>query len=243
MPETIAGDCAEQMYLGNVLALDDPDVPVVAADDLAITVATISGGCAEAGFFDDLEATLDRLACHTMSSMAYLYAATTRPSTSSMATTSSTSRRATRRRWSRWNRSSPSSSPATVTPRCSTSPLSVGTCLFRGSQRSADPEDRPVYVTDCATPHQGEIFHNLVLDPAPGATYPGDTPVSALADQICVDAFASYIGTDFESSRLNILYFYPSAETWADGDRTVVCIVYGSEPEELLRGSVAQTGQ
>jgi hypothetical protein len=87
------------------------------------------------------------------------------------------------------------------------------------------------------------VFHNLVLESAPDATYPGDIPVSALADQICVDAFAGYVGTDFNSSRLNILYFYPNAGTWAGGDRTVLCIVYGSDPEELLRGSVAQTRQ
>jgi hypothetical protein len=105
------------------------------------------------------------------------------------------------------------------------------------------PKTAPSTSSTAPHPHHGEVFHVLDLESPPGATYPGDAPISTLADQLCIEAFDDYVGVDFASSRLNFLYFYPSTETWAIGDRAVTCILYGSDPEELIRGSVAQTAQ
>ena len=244
MPSTLAGDCAQRLYLGHVEPADDPDPLVMAPDDLALVAATISGVCADRGFFANLDAALDSMA---LRDDVIDGVPVRRDETNIVVVDGNDVIHLS------------SGDPATLVEMAPLitqlvtrhrnlevvdfNSLTVGTCLFRGAQRSDDPEDRPVYVTDCATPHQGEVFHELTFESPPGATYPGDASVSALADQICVDAFAGYVGIDFASSRLNFLYFYPSAETWSDGDRDVTCILYGSDPEELLRGSVAGTAQ
>jgi hypothetical protein len=244
IPNTLAGDCAQRFYLGNVTPVDDPNPLTMTPDDLAVAAATIGGVCADLGFFDDLDDALDAMGLRddviagipvrrddtnivVVDGNDVIHLSSSDPATL-VEMQPFISHLVTRQR-----------NPEVV----DFNTLAVGTCLFRGAQRSDDPEDRPVHVVDCATPHHGEVFHVLDFESPPDATYPGDAPISTLADQLCVDAFADYVGVDFASSRLNFLYFYPSAETWAIGDRAVTCILYGSDPEELIRGSVAQTAQ
>ena len=62
IPNTLAGDCAERLYLGHVAPLDDPDPLPMVPDDLAVVAATIAGVCADVGFFDDLDGAMDAMA-------------------------------------------------------------------------------------------------------------------------------------------------------------------------------------
>ena len=121
-----------------------------------------------------------------------------------------------------------------------TSPPAPNTVVW---QQFDLPDDRRTFVTDGSTPHQGELFHHGSVAGDPAAPYPGDAAVDADASKQCDDGFAPFVGIDFESSRFGYLYFYPSAETWADGDRGVECVLYGGDGEELLHGSMAGTAQ
>ena len=52
-------------------------------------------------------------------------------------------------------------------------------------------------------------------------------------DDRCPQLFASYIGIAFDVSRLEMLYLYPSEDTWGQGDRQIACIATGSDGEQL----------
>ena len=57
IPSTLAGDCAQRLCLGHVEPADDPDPLVMAPDEAyALVAATISGVCADRGFFANLDA-------------------------------------------------------------------------------------------------------------------------------------------------------------------------------------------
>ena len=117
--------------------------------------------------------------------------------------------------------------------------LAVGTCLFRAPSESGRDEDRLTFAVDCAAPHQGEVFHRFDLE---FPVYPGEQVAGAQAEQSCAAVFGDYIGIPAERSRLNFLYFYPSAGSWADS-HVVQCIVYGSTPDEYFRTSLLGAAQ
>ena len=50
-------------------------------------------------------------------------------------------------------------------------------------------------------------------------------------------AFRDYIGIPIERTPLNLVYYYPTAGSWADR-HVVQCIVYGSTPDEYFRTSL-----
>ena len=83
------------------------------------------------------------------------------------------------------------------------------------------------------------MYHRFTLDDAAGSAYPGDAAVQADADPVCTLTFADYVGLPYESSRLRFVYFYPSAETWNDDDRSVLCFLVGTEVDEVFTRSMA----
>lgn len=80
-----------------------------------------------------------------------------------------------------------------------------------------------VLVVDCAQPHEYEAFH--VFDHEAGADepYPGDTALFDYADTECQPPFEEFVGHDYQTSIWYITSLTPSEETWADGDREIVC--------------------
>jgi hypothetical protein len=62
MPNSFWGECAHRLWLGYVVAEDDPDPSMMAPEDLALFAATIGGACADGGFFADLDGALDDMA-------------------------------------------------------------------------------------------------------------------------------------------------------------------------------------
>ena len=58
-----------------------------------------------------------------------------------------------------------------------------------------------------------------------------------MAHDGCLERFEAFVGKDYESSSLDIATLYPSAESWQQSDREVVCAVYDVDAEKLT-GSV-----
>ena len=96
--------------------------------------------------------------------------------------------------------------------------LEVGDCFSAES----DQLDT-VLVVDCAQPHEYEVFH--VFDHPAGADepYPGDDTLLDFADTECQPPFEDFVGHDYQTSIWYITSVTPSEETWADGDREIVC--------------------
>ena len=117
--------------------------------------------------------------------------------------------------------------------------LRAGDCLLDpGVEQVVD-----VARVDCAAPHEFEVIGNVTLS---GAAYPGDAEVVADARAACEPVFASYVGDPYEDSPWFINVLTPTAETWADGERSATCLVFQFGEDLGVRrvtGSAAEAGR
>lgn len=90
----------------------------------------------------------------------------------------------------------------------------------------------------CDKPHDNETYAVFDLSVA---TYPQGDGMSELAHASCLEHFESFVGRDYDSSSLDITTLYPSADSWNEDDREVVCAVYDMELSKL-EGSVKNSG-
>jgi hypothetical protein len=112
--------------------------------------------------------------------------------------------------------------------------LEVGTCLNDVDQPLAqDLTDIPS--VPCNEPHQSEVFAEVTVD---SGEYPGVDSVTAQATSECMSEFGRFVGLDFAASRLNYHFYYPTASSWALGDRSIYCVVFdpGVETVGTLQG-------
>ena len=91
-------------------------------------------------------------------------------------------------------------------------------------------------IVDCAEPHTGEVFY---VEDLPDGDYPSDA--STLGETLCPDNFDAYVGTPYLESSLYVTQLYPTPETWADGDRQIVCLIVEENGGELT-GSAKDSG-
>lgn len=108
--------------------------------------------------------------------------------------------------------------------------LVVGTCILDDSSASTVTSVQSV---DCADPHDAEVFASILL--ADG-DFPGAETVAQAGIDQCAQQFAAFIGIPFASSTLTYEYYAPSAETWAAGDRALLCLV--RDPNGTVRGTL-----
>lgn len=102
-----------------------------------------------------------------------------------------------------------------------------------------EPKDeRKLIVTDCVAKHDAEVMASARLKGK--NAYPGDDAIDAQAMARCEQYFARYVGRGLDDSVLAVSYYSPAPEGWADGDRTLVCLVYDPSVDVLthrLKGS------
>lgn len=113
--------------------------------------------------------------------------------------------------------------------------LEIGQCF---DDPDSFDEVANVAIVDCAEPHDNEVYYLFDLA---GGDFPGDAGLGDSAVDGCLDQFDGYVGVDYASSVLDIRYLIPTAETWRDGDREVVCILYQLDNGELT-GSMRGAG-
>ena len=96
--------------------------------------------------------------------------------------------------------------------------LEVGHCFSVESD-----ELETVVVVDCQEPHEYEVFSVLDHEAGPDAAFPGDQALLEYADAACQPPFEAFVGHDYQTSIWFITALSPSEQTWADGDREIVC--------------------
>jgi hypothetical protein len=89
----------------------------------------------------------------------------------------------------------------------------------------------------CAEPHDNEAYAVFDLTMS---SYP-DYDIAEISESSCIERFPGYVGRDYETSALDVVTMYPSPESWAQGDREVVCAVYDMSGEKLV-ASVRNSG-
>jgi len=114
--------------------------------------------------------------------------------------------------------------------------VKVGDCFNDASMEIEEISN--VAGVPCSEPHDNETYAlvNLTIDNYPGADQMGD-----LANDACMEKFAGFVGRDYESSSLDILTMYPSADSWKQDDREVICAVYDMNIEKLI-GTAKDSG-
>ncbi|HEY4152047.1 MAG TPA: septum formation family protein [Pseudolysinimonas sp.] len=98
--------------------------------------------------------------------------------------------------------------------------IKVGDCL---NDATATGEVTTAPIVPCSKPHDSEAFKSIIMD---DGDFPGDDAVTSQADEGCADAFPGFIGIAYDDSHLNISYYYPTSDSWANGDREIMCTVY-----------------
>lgn len=96
--------------------------------------------------------------------------------------------------------------------------------------------------TECSVSHDAEVYAAFDTDPSDSsAEYPGESVLDEQAENGCLDAFESYIGTDYMESSLDISWLSPTEGSWENGDREIVCLAYPMD-ESKLSSSVKGSG-
>lgn len=98
--------------------------------------------------------------------------------------------------------------------------IEVGMCF--DDQEDAEVERLPT--APCDEPHENEVFH---LYDVRAEEHPGQEALTAAAEEVCRgEPFVDYVGTTVEESRFEVYQILPTAESWEEGDREVVCVLY-----------------
>ena len=116
--------------------------------------------------------------------------------------------------------------------------LRPGDCLLDPGVDQVVDVDR----VDCDTPHEFEVIGTVTLT---GAGFPGVEQLTADARAACEPTFAGYVGEPYDTSPWFINVFTPTAEGWADGERTATCLVFQFDDALEVRsvtGSAAGSG-
>ena len=110
--------------------------------------------------------------------------------------------------------------------------LELGDCLNdAGVPLRSDMTDVPR--VSCDDPHDSELFAILGVE---GSTFPGERELVSQGQDRCARAFGDFIGIPFANSRLDFRFYYPTASSWAQGDRTIYCVAF--DPGLKVSGSL-----
>lgn len=126
-------------------------------------------------------------------------------------------------------------SALTLLSACGTSALDleVGQCL---NDDIAQDQVSSVPVVECSEPHNGEVY---AVPELPDGDFPGEQVINDQVEQLCAgQAFQDYVGLPFQESEIYFRPYVPTAETWADGDREIVCILGNQDGSPLPAGSL-----
>lgn len=97
--------------------------------------------------------------------------------------------------------------------------LPVGSCLDDVASGFITSDN----VLDCAQPHTYEVFSSFLVD---DGTFPGDDALQTQATDRCGAVFGDFVGIPYADSALDYSYVSPTADTWAQGDREILCLIY-----------------
>jgi hypothetical protein len=100
-------------------------------------------------------------------------------------------------------------------------------------------EVEEIEAVPCSEPHDNEAYHDFSLGPGP---WPGEVAIFGEADEECFAKFESYVARDYQESRLEFSYFFPTEQSWGGGDREVVCYLFDVNLEKLS-GSMRNSGE
>ncbi|MDH6180489.1 hypothetical protein M2152_000671 [Microbacteriaceae bacterium SG_E_30_P1] len=97
--------------------------------------------------------------------------------------------------------------------------IAVGDCL----NDMGEGEVTTIPKVDCDEPHETEVYGSSTIS---DGDFPGNDAIVAQADVDCTELFANYVGAAAEDSKYSIGYYFPTEESWENGDREILCYVF-----------------
>ncbi len=112
------------------------------------------------------------------------------------------------------------------------------------------PEQQPfaAMLIPCEQPHFYELYTQLTYTDEAGkkanlsVAYPGETVVRTRTEGLCFADFEPWIGTSWTKSDFDVEVWWPSAISWSEGDRQVLCAAYRYDGERSA-GSARASGE
>ena len=99
--------------------------------------------------------------------------------------------------------------------------LAVGTCV-NDAETPLGADLAEVPTVSCDEPHDSELYAIVTATDGP---YPGVDMLVAEGQDKCQAVFTEFVGIDFRSSLLDYHFYYPTPSSWAQGDRSIYCMV------------------
>lgn len=118
--------------------------------------------------------------------------------------------------------------------RTQSTELAVGQCLLV----PLNSQVNSVATTECTEAHTGEVYSVTTLK---NDTMPSRDEMDELVYNTCYETFEAYVGTSPEETTLDYTAMSPTKQTWAKGDREIVCIAVRTDDEQLT-ASVRDSG-
>ena len=116
----------------------------------------------------------------------------------------------------------PSSGAITNTATSDPFQIKVGDCLQDPGTTSIEK----VVTLPCSKPHDFEAFDRVEMK---GSDYPGTAETKKQSEAFCSPAFAKFVGVAYDDSTLEMQFFYPTSDSWGQGDREILCLIAGKD--------------
>ncbi|MGW2091562.1 septum formation family protein [Promicromonospora sukumoe] len=109
--------------------------------------------------------------------------------------------------------------------------LQVGDCIDTAATSGQTTLYR-IPVVPCTTAHGGEIYAETTAEDslAKNGQPPTQQALWDAADAYCYPQFTKYVGLRWAQSELLYWPIAPSEESWAEGDRRILCVVESDQP-------------
>ena len=105
--------------------------------------------------------------------------------------------------------------------------LRAGDCFNTGDAVEISDVDG----VPCTEPHEYEVFH--VTDHEGDGTFPSEPELDVIFAQACEPPFETYVGEPYATSEIWGTMISPSEESFGDGDREYICVLYDPENAAL----------
>ena len=115
--------------------------------------------------------------------------------------------------------------------------LQVGDCFSFNNNNDSSTQVGDVEVVDCSAPHLYEVYNTYQITQS---TFPDTSTMESEQRTACYDTFETYVGTSYDRSQYDATTLTPTEASWAQGDRTITCILKtkdGSEITGSLKGA------
>lgn len=96
-----------------------------------------------------------------------------------------------------------------------------------------------VAIVPCDGPHDAEAYVRQQLADGP---FPGDAALATRADEVCLESFAGYVGSEYAVSEFFYDWLVPTEDGWQAGDRELVCLIVSGDGSPLV-GAAFDSGR